>query len=127
MLFLVALVFIAARAAANYRLIFPPPVEPIPFNASEWKSPSSSDFDSDVRAAMLDDLLARHDFTGWSRTELESVLGPADDFDLESRSIEAPDRWDLGYRAGRDWIDYRVLVFDLDAEGDVVSYQVELY
>ena len=75
---------------------------------------------------MLDDLLARHDFTGWSRSKLESLLGTADDFGIESWS-KTPDKWDLGYRAGTDWIDYRVLVFDLDAEGNVVSYQVELY
>jgi hypothetical protein len=121
-----SLVGFVAYRFATFRM-FPDPPEAKPFDASVWKAPSSSDFDSDVRAAMLDDLLARHDFTGWSRSRLETLLGPADDTGLESRSVGAPANWDLGYRAGTDWIDFRVLVFDLDSNEKVASYQVELY
>lgn len=117
--------FVAYRFA-TFR-IFPDPPPSIPFDSATWKLKSSSDFRDNKRAAMLDDLLSRYDFKGWTRAQLEAVLGNADDVNLAS-NLEGPsDVWDIGYHAGVDWIDYRVLVFDLDDEGLVSEYSIDLY
>ena len=125
-----ALIAVGLIAFAGYRIatfkFFPDPPESKSFDAAEWQDPSSKDSHSDARAAMLDDLLSRYDFTGWGRTEVEAVLGVADHLNIESWS-QPPDEWDFGYNAGMDWIDYRILVFDLDENDKVVAYQVELY
>jgi hypothetical protein len=117
--------FVAYRFATFK--IFPDPPPPIPFDSAAWKRESSSDFHDNTRAAMLDDLLSRYDFKGWDRARLEAVLGVADDFNLQSNLEGPPAIWDIGYHAGTDWIDYRVLVFDLDDEGLVREYSIDLY
>lgn len=111
---------------ANFQFLSAPPT-PIPFDSAAWKLKSSSDFHDNTRAAMLEDLLSRYDFKGWDRARLEAVLGVADKVNLQSNLEGPPDTWDIGYHAGTDWIDYRVLVFDLDEDGLVHKYCIDLY
>ena len=117
--------FVAYRFATFQ--IFPDPPPSIPFDSAAWKLKSSSDFHDSTRVAMLEDLLSRYDFKGWDRARLEAVLGAADDVNLQSNLEGPPDTWDIGYHAGTDWIDYRVLVFDLDDDGLVRKYCIDLY
>ena len=77
---------------------------------------------------MLDDLLARYSFTGWNRSEVESLLGTADEvgFDYDF-TVDGPEDWDLLYKAGNEFTDSRALIFDLDEQGRVIGYRVALY
>jgi hypothetical protein len=103
-----------------------PEVEPKPFDQAEWKAWSIEDMQQseDIRLAfarrdMLDSLLATHNFGGWTTVELTNLLGASDpEF--------CPVEWDVAYLLGPDWVDDVVLVFRLDKDGKVVSYQVIL-
>jgi hypothetical protein len=101
-----------------------PDVVPRPFNANEWKAWSIEDMHQSedirrtfVRRDMLDDLLAKTNFTGMTPTQLALLLGPANpEF--------CPKEWDIAYLLGADFIDYVVLVFRVDRNGLVASQRV---
>lgn len=125
---LITIVLMAARGVATVRAIHGPPLESIPFDPAIWKRQfllSSPRLD---RAPMLDDLLARYSFTGWNRSEVESLLGTADEvgFDYDF-TVDGPEDWDLLYKAGNEFTDSRALIFDLDEQGRVIGYRVALY
>lgn len=65
-----------------------------PFDSQVWARPYS--FDTSQRAAMLDDLLARHSLIGLSRDETLALLGPPD------RYVD-PQRHELEYRVDMDF------------------------
>ena len=99
-------------SAADYR-----------FDTAEWKSPTIVDGgDRTTRSYMCDDLLATHDFEGFTKQELFALLGSAEsggDFGFE--------QWDLVYwlgleRAGDFSLDDEVLGFDFDEAGRVIRY-----
>lgn len=95
----------------------------IPFKEAEWKAPTSSKPSDMTRLAMLDDLFARYDFKGWTRAQVESLLGPPDDVDVDNDWLEAPDDWDMLYNTGMVIGDLYWLVFDLDEQDKVISYR----
>jgi hypothetical protein len=104
-----------------------PQVEPRPFEQQKWKAWSITNMsDSDdfrralLRQDMKDDLLAKHDFTGWTGTELESLLG-------RSNPEFCPAEWDVAYLLGTSWVDYVVLAFRLDNDGKVDSYEEVMF
>jgi hypothetical protein len=120
-LFLGALVLVVSNI--DFTLGPFPRVEPRPFDQKQWQAWSKKDMDQsgDLRRAllrqdMLGDLLAAHDFSGWTTAELNNLLGPSNpDF--------CPAEWDIAYLLGTSWVDYVVLVFRLDQDGKVESYQ----
>lgn len=118
----IAFVLLAANAARNYRLMGMS-WDSIPFNQAEWKAPASSEPTDMTRLAMLDDLLARYNFKGWTREQVEALLGPPDDVDVDNDWLEAPDDWDMLYNTGMVIGDLYWLVFDLDEQGKVISYR----
>jgi hypothetical protein len=113
------------NAARNMRAIFPPS-EPKPFNSEEWKAwsldtPRSKDRRAYLaRQDMLDDLLARHDFSGWEVDQIENLLGPPDP-KFQHRD------WNLAYLLGMEWTDFVLLVFKLDDNGKVASSGVVIF
>lgn len=117
-----ALVLLAANAVINYRAMGLE-YDSIPFNEAEWKAPASSKPSDMTRLAMLDDLLARHNFKGWTTAQVESLLGPPDDVDVDNDWLEAPDDWDMLYNTGMVMGDLYWLVFDLDEQDKVISYR----
>jgi hypothetical protein len=114
--------------ASKIELLGPfPQVEPRPFEQQEWKAWSIQDMNQsdDLRRALLrqdmkGDLLARHDFTGWTGTELESLLG-------RSNPEFCRAEWDVAYLLGTSWVDYVVLAFRLDKDGKVESYEEVMF
>lgn len=93
-----------------------------PFDAELWKSPEPVDELWTSRSEMVGDLLAQHDFVGWTRDEVEELLGPAED----------PPTWEkrfgFVYRLGADRsfmpIDNEYLGFVVDDEGIVTEVYV---
>lgn len=112
----------------NFSIPFPiPAVEPRPFNEMQWKSWTKDNImqSKDIRRVylrrdMLDDLLKKRDFRGWTTTELVDLLG-------QSNPEFCPDEWDVAYLLGVDWVDYVVLVFRLDENDRVKNYRVNMY
>jgi hypothetical protein len=106
----------------NFRVF--PEVVPKPFDQNEWKAWSIEDMrqSKDIRRHyarrdMVDNLLQKYDFSGWTEAELTKLMGPSNpDF--------CPKEWDVAYLVGSDWVDYVVLVFRLHKDGTVASYQV---
>ena len=117
-----ALVLLAANAVSNYRAMGLD-YDSIPFNEAKWKAPDSSKPYDLTRLAMLDDLLARYNFNGWSRTQVEALLGSPDNVDVDNDWLEAPDDWDMLYNTGMVIGDAYWLVFDLDEQDKVISYR----
>ena len=61
----------------------------IPFDKDVWRTAISTDDHGSqelTREYMVDDLLARYDFIGWHRNEVEELLGPPD-IVIEEHSI----------------------------------------
>jgi hypothetical protein len=93
------------------------PVQQRPFDAALWKDPQDVEFGRTSRSEMVDDLLAKHDFSGQTCEEVEALLGPAEE------PPEWEDRWDFVYYLGFDRsfapIDNEWLGFALDVNGRV--------
>lgn len=119
---IVALFLLGVSSFLSFRPF--PEVVPKPFDENKWKAWSIVDMrqSKDIRRHfarrdMVDDLLKKHDFSGWTTAELTDLLGPANpDF--------CPQEWDVAYLIGSDWVDYVLLVFRLRKDGTVASYQV---
>lgn len=92
----------------------------IPFEPEAWKSVSLSQIYSDhtlhTRLYMVDDLLAKYNFTGWSQEELENLLGKPD----VDQNHRTPPRiyYALGYTSDTVW-----LIFWLDEQGRVIRHE----
>lgn len=90
-----------------------------PFDAELWKSPEPVDELWTSRSEMVGDLLAQHSFVGWTREEVEALLGPA----------EEPPEWEkrfaFVYHLGADRsflpIDNEWLGFVVDDQGRVTE------
>ncbi len=121
------LLFTFVWLANNFSFSPFPEVEAKPFDQTLWNEWSIEDIQQseDIRRAfarrdMVDNLLATHNLSGWTPAELTNLLGPSDpEF--------CPVEWDVAYLLGLDWVDYVVLVFRLDKNGKVVSYQVVMF
>lgn len=95
---------------------------PSQFDASKWREAGKVSGDGRaVRSAMVKDLLARHDFKGWSAEEVEELLGPPD------KGWPGFSQWDFVYVLGLECsggysLDDEALGFKLDANGRVTTY-----
>jgi hypothetical protein len=91
--------------------------EPLPFSVEGWNSArydANGNF-SYTRYRMVDDLLRRYDFHGWSMAEVEKLLNvPDKEEGKESRHLMY---YDLG-----NGLDY--LIVEIDAERRVIAYRV---
>lgn len=89
-----------------------------PFNAIEWKAVRQQDT---VRRNMASDLLEKHNFYGWTRSDILELLGPPDN------NWSGFKQWDMVYvlgieRSGPFSLDDEALVFRLDEKNEVIQY-----
>jgi hypothetical protein len=117
--------FVWLENALTFSLV--PEIKPKQFDQKQWVAWSTDDMrqSEDIRRAyarrdMLEDLLSKYNFTGWKLADLKGLLGPG-------TPEFCPQEWDLAYLLGLDWVDYVVLVFRLDENGKVESYQVTMF
>jgi hypothetical protein len=97
------------------------------FDAVLWKQADPNRDRRTVRSEMVDDLLDRVDFSGWTRAEILKLLGPSS----PSRPASGFDQWDLYYvlgleRGGGFALDDEALGFKFDAAGKVVKFGVSV-
>jgi hypothetical protein len=91
--------------------------DPLTFSVEGW---NSSRYDEDgnfsyTRYRMVDDLLKRYDFHGWSMTEIEKLLSKPDK--VEDKDSKPLVYYDLG-----NGLDF--LILELDTERRVIAYRV---
>lgn len=93
-----------------------------PFDSELWKNPQEVDEIWTSRSEMIGDLLNRYSFVGWTREEVEKLLGPGEE------PPDWDDRCDFIYFMGaqRDFlpIDNEWLGFKLDEDGRVIVFGV---
>jgi len=104
-------------------------VPQIPFDAAAWKqvtgpqNATQSEGYRTIRSKMIEDLLKRYKFDGWTREQVVDLLGqpndPGDSFD----------QWDIVYvlglqRGGAFSLDWEALGFKFDSQGRVTSYHL---
>jgi len=92
----------------------------LPFNPEVWiANPDSTELDP-IRLRMVDDLLAKHNFLGMTRKQIDDLLGPRTPTD-KFRD------WDLVYWLGPERgsirIDSEWLVFRFDKDDKVKEFQ----
>jgi hypothetical protein len=91
------------------------------FDASLWRTPTKVEHGRTTRSEMVNDLLATHDFAGWTRPQVEALLGPGD------KLPPGDDRWDLVYSLGADRsflpIDNEWLGFKFAQDGTATEYR----
>jgi hypothetical protein len=126
---LYVLVFVRWNWLSDPRLDVPQ----IPFDAAAWKQVTDpwhaprqatpAESYRTARSKMIEDLLKRYDFHGWTRDQVIDLLGkpdnPGDSFD----------QWDVVYvlglqRAGALSCDWEALGFKLDSSGKVNNYHI---
>lgn len=93
----------------------------VPFDAEGWQNADPTDVECPVRSAMLDDLLARHDFTAWPQQKVLDLLGPPEPMCPESSAFDAVI---LVGPKGRTGSDFQWLAFRGDAQEKIVGYKV---
>jgi hypothetical protein len=90
--------------------------DPIVWKSSAASGPSASS----NRREMLDDLLTRYDFRGWSKDQVISLLGNP------SPISSGFQQWDLiyiiGLEAGPLALDDEALGFDVDKDGTIIRF-----
>ena len=92
------------------------------FDSVRWKEANPRDNTArSVRCEMVQDLLARHDFQGWSRAEVVALLGKP------TENWSGFPQWDVIYvlgpeRRGVSSLDDEALGFKFNDEGYVVKY-----
>lgn len=97
----------------------------IPFEGAAWRQDSPSPGQRSVRSRMVDDLVQRHDFRGWTRAQLVELLGapaPPECF------AEIGNEWDVIYllgleRGGPFSLDNEFLVFRLDENKRIIEFR----
>ncbi|HEX7448112.1 MAG TPA: hypothetical protein VF306_11235 [Pirellulales bacterium] len=98
----------------------PHPVKPIAFEATAWQRADPIEDYRTVRSQMIDDLLQRHNFRGWTEDEVIEVLGPPDGKPPAMRSVH------MLYRLGRErgvWaLDDEYLYFQFDVQNRVTKF-----
>jgi hypothetical protein len=100
---------------------FKPEVEQRSFEAVAWKRADPIEHHRTVRSQMVDDLLRRHNFQGWTRGEVTQLLGNPDTV------WSSFNQWDIIYvlgieRAGAYSLDDEALGFKFDANDLVIAY-----
>src|SRR5262249_39220916 len=120
---LYALAFVRATWLGNGQYDVPK----IPFDAAAWKQvtdpchaqqrPTPPDSYRTSRSKMINDLLRRYDFRGWTRDQIIDLLGKPD------KPGDSFDQWDMVYvlglqRAGALSADWEALGFKFDSNGN---------
>ena len=105
-------------------------VPQVPFDAAAWRVGDAwqvikqTKDSRTVRSKMIEDLLHRYQFKGWSREQVTDLLGQGDD------RGDAFHRWDLVYVLGlaRGFfaLDYEALGFKFDDQERVKEYRVDI-
>lgn len=91
---------------------------PLPFIASWWNADSDHETTFRTRYRVADGLASSGRLTGWTRSEVLSLLGPPTETD---KSRDHGWIYVLGPERGSIGIDYECLAIDFDAAG-VVSH-----
>jgi hypothetical protein len=96
----------------------PKPPAPIPFSADSWHAPlyDENGF-TGTRWAMVDDLLHRYDFRGWTELDVIALLGEPMSHNYYDRETHLV--YDL-----RD--ELKLLIFRFDSEGRVVRVSKQI-
>lgn len=99
-------------------------VHPISFDVEEWLRAEQIEDYRTVRSQMIEDLLKRFDFRGWSRGEVTKLLGKPD-WDPKTSGFPS---WDIAYYLGRERggafsLDIECLVFRFDGSDLVTEYR----
>lgn len=92
------------------------------FDQATWNSqPKADEFMWPPRLCMVDDLLTRHDFHGWQRSNIISLLGEPDQthWDADNQLV-----YYLGPERGLLGIDSEWLVFSLSSDEVVRDYKL---
>jgi hypothetical protein len=93
------------------------PLEERPFDAELWKKPLKVAHGRTSRSEMVEDLLQKHDFRGWTKEKVEALLGPS------GAPLVGMAEFAFVYYLGADRsflpIDNEWLVFKLDDSGKV--------
>lgn len=93
-----------------------------PFVASLWKQAAPTHpCQRTIRSEMVDDLLNKYDFMGWTRTQVAGLLGSP------SPPWSGFEQWDMYYvlgleRAGSYALDDEALGFNFDSADRVVKF-----
>lgn len=92
----------------------------LPFDQAVWIANPDSTEMNPIRLRMVDDLLAKHDFLGMTRKQIDDLLGPRAPTDKFRN-------WDLVYWLGPERGSFRIdsewLVFRFDKDNKVKEYQ----
>ncbi|MCH7989919.1 MAG: hypothetical protein IID46_12320 [Planctomycetes bacterium] len=104
-----------------------PDVLPIPFESEAWKRGDTIGDNRTVRSQMIDDLLQRHDFHGWSKEQIIDLLGNPG----EGENHVMYPLFDMAYTLGLEregWasVDFEYLVFKLNDQQKVIHFRVML-
>ena len=91
----------------------------LPFQADGWHAPMTDPEGhfTGTRLRMVDDLLKRYDFHGWSMEDLEALLGDA----WLERTVEGKRLLKFDLRDGLN-----LLIFEIDDQHRVIDYHVQL-
>jgi hypothetical protein len=122
---LLALVAVVGILDYFYRWAIPPEVEQVSFDPIAWKRAEPIGSFRTVRSQMIDDLLRRYDFQGWTREEVIQLLGTPN-------TVSGFTQFDVVYvlgleRGGAFSQDDEALGFKFDANGRVVNYRVTVH
>lgn len=100
----------------------PHPVMPIAIGATGWQKADPIEGHRTVRSQMIDDLLQRYNFRGWSADEVIELLGLPDRHPPSMRSVDMVYR--LGFRPDAWALDDEYLYFRFDGQARVAEYGV---
>jgi len=98
-------------------------VRPTPFETDAWRRADDIDNYRTVRSQMVNDLLRKYDFHGWSRSSLFELLGEPE---WDPKTAGFPN-WDIAYhlgleRGGSFSLDDEFLLFRFDSHDRVIDY-----
>ncbi|MFN0199345.1 MAG: hypothetical protein ACKVT0_21555 [Planctomycetaceae bacterium] len=103
-------------------------VRQIPFESSAWQRAEPIERYRTVRSQMIEDLLRQYDFEGWTREQVETLLGKPASGDPAKMGFE---EWDavyiLGHERNGDFsLDDEALGFKFDSTGRVARYGLSI-
>jgi hypothetical protein len=100
---------------------FRPEVERLRFDSTKWQRADPIERHRTVRSQMIEDLMERYNFQGWTRQEVVKLLGKPDTI------WSSFAQWDIIYvlgveRAGAFSLDDEALGFKFDVNDRVIAY-----
>lgn len=100
----------------------PYPVGQSTFESTAWRLAEPIKGHRTARSRMVDDLLERYRFQGWTKAEVIDLLGPPDWHPPSMRSVDMVYR--LGFRPDAWALDDEYLYFRFDGQARVAEYGV---